>query len=117
MRFACCQQLPGPRPEWCYAMSNWLIDIVNQWPNRSSRSTRQDPDPAEAALTSKGEDPGDQRAGVQSVETGLTVLSAFIGAEPMPMLKTITRPSIAPGRYNSAPNRPGSNITSRCLHR
>lgn len=31
----------------------------------------------------------DERTGVQSAETGLRVLTAFIGAEPMPMLKTI----------------------------
>ncbi len=31
----------------------------------------------------------DDRTGIQSLETGMSVLSAFIGLEPMPMLKTI----------------------------
>lgn len=40
-------------------------------------------------MTTKQRAGEDERTGVQSAETGLRVLTAFIGAEPMPMLKTV----------------------------
>ena len=50
----------------------------------------------------------DERAGVQSVETGLCVLSAFIGAESMPMLKTLAE------RANMHPAKVHRYLVSLC---